>query len=156
MALMKTYYESPIGGLTLTASANSLQSITFGDDQSEANSTSSNEILDIAIKQLSEYFEGQRTSFSLPLSPEGSDFQQSIWEQLQDVPYGQTITYGALADKLGDPNKVRAVGSANGQNPIPIIIPCHRVIGANNNLVGYSGGIERKEFLLKHEGALLL
>lgn len=153
---MKTYYESPIGWLTLTASANALRSITFWDDKPEANTSSPNQILELAIEQLTEYFKEQRTAFSVPLSPQRTDFQQSVWKQLLNIPYGQTFTYGELASKLGDPQKVRAVGRANGQNPIPIIIPCHRVIGANNNLVGYSGGIERKEFLLKHEGALLL
>ena len=113
-------------------------------------------ILNEAITQLEAYFHGKLTVFELPLAPQGTDFQQLVWENLRDIPYGQTITYGGLAERLGDANKVRAVGTANGQNPIPIVIPCHRVVGANQQLVGYSGGIERKKFLLKHEGALLL
>ena len=154
--MMKICYKSPIGWLTLTSSANSLCSIVFSDQKPETNTTSTTKILEISIKQLTEYFEGNRTSFSIPLSPRGSDFQQLVWSHLQRIPYGRTITYSKLAKKLGDPNKVRAVGKANGQNPIPIVIPCHRVIGANNNLVGYSGGIKRKQFLLKHEGTILI
>jgi methylated-DNA-[protein]-cysteine S-methyltransferase len=90
------------------------------------------------------------------VKPAGTNFQRSVWKKLQDIPYGKTVTYGELAENLGDANKVRAVGKANGSNPIPIIIPCHRVIGADNKLVGYAGGISRKRYLLRHEGAILL
>ncbi|MDX1637951.1 MAG: methylated-DNA--[protein]-cysteine S-methyltransferase [Balneolaceae bacterium] len=117
---------------------------------------SDNPVVTMATNQLREYFEGRRTVFDLPLNPSGSEFQVRVWKSLQSVGFGETVTYGQLAERLGDPDTVRAVGRANGQNPIPVVIPCHRVIGSNGMLVGYSGGIERKEWLLKHEGALLL
>lgn len=154
--MMKTHYKSPIGWLTLAASTNSLCSITFLDEKPNSHSRTSNKILDVAIKQLEEYFEAKRKSFDVSLALNGTNFQQKVWQQLQHIQYGQTITYSELATRLGDPQKARAVAGANGLNPIPIIIPCHRVIGIDNKLTGYSGGIERKEFLLKHEGALLL
>ncbi|MGK7370437.1 MAG: methylated-DNA--[protein]-cysteine S-methyltransferase, partial [Candidatus Halalkalibacterium sp. M3_1C_030] len=113
-------------------------------------------IMEKAVGQLNEYFEGHRTVFELPLAPEGTEFQLQVWDLLKTIPYGATTTYSELSQKLGNPKAIRAIGKANGQNPIPIIIPCHRVIGANDDLIGYSGGIERKRRLLQHEGALLL
>ena len=156
LAVMTSYLQSPIGLLELKANDKALLEINFLDSDIALKSESGNEITASAKQQLQDYFEGKRTEFSVPIEPNGSQFEQSVWEHLQQIPYGQTVTYGELAKQLGDINKVRAVGKANGQNPVPIIIPCHRVIGSNNNLVGYSGGIERKKFLLKHEGALLL
>lgn len=155
---MNSIINTPVGRLELQASADALQSIRFLEDKSEDVSipNGSSSILIETAQQLSEYFQGNRKTFSVPLNPKGSEFQQKVWRQLQQIPYGTTLSYGALARKLGDPNKVRAAGRANGQNPIPIIIPCHRVIGADNSLVGYAGGIERKRYLLQHEGALLL
>ncbi len=105
-------------------------------------------------EQLGEYFAGERRSFDLPLAPSGSSFQQRVWEQLRRIEYGNTISYGELACRVGDPNAARAVGLANGANPIAIIIPCHRVIGADGSLTGYGGGIERKRVLLELEGSL--
>lgn len=153
---MKSYYDSPIGWLELSASDNALRAIHFLETKPNRYSENTNRITQRAMGQLSEYFNGNRTRFSIPLNAEGTDFQVSVWNELKNIPYGQTITYGELAKKLGDPNKVRAVGKANGQNPIPIIVPCHRVIGADDSLVGYAGGVARKQYLLKHEGALLL
>lgn len=109
-----------------------------------------------ARTQLREYFEGHRNKFDLALEPSGTSFEQSVWENLKTIPFGTTTTYGSIAKKLGNITYSQAVGSANGKNPIAIVIPCHRVIGANNNLVGYAGGLDKKEWLLKHEGALLL
>lgn len=109
-----------------------------------------------ARTQLQEYFDGNRHSFQLNLEPDGTEFEQKVWSILQDIQCGTTTSYGQIATKLGDKNSAQAVGSANGKNPIAIVIPCHRVIGANNDLTGYAGGIHRKEWLLKHEGALLL
>lgn len=106
--------------------------------------------------QLTCYFEGNLQQFEIPLNPKGSDFQLKVWEQLQSIPYGQTRSYSDLATRLDDPNAVRAVGNANGQNPIAIVIPCHRVVGTSGDLAGYAGGIDRKRWLLKHEGVLLL
>ena len=153
---METYVETPVGWLQLRASEQALHAIQFIDHKPSGGSQQHNAVIDQVIQELSEYFDGQRTEFSVPLEPEGSDFQQMVWQCLPEIPFGQTISYGRLAKKLGDPNKVRAVGKANGQNPIPIIIPCHRVIGANNDLTGYSGGIAKKKFLLQHEGAILM
>jgi len=106
------------------------------------------------FNQLKEYFAGTRKEFDVPLDIEGTDFQQKVWNELQKIPYGKTISYKSLSEKLGDVKAIRAVGKANGQNPIPIIIPCHRVIGANGTLVGYAGGLAIKEKLLHLEGAL--
>lgn len=108
------------------------------------------------IAQLDEYFERRRRVFELPLAPQGTAFQQRVWAALLEIPFGVTISYGELATRLGDPKASRAVGLANGRNPISLIVPCHRVIGANGNLTGYGGGLDRKEWLLRHEGALLL
>ncbi|MEJ1932857.1 methylated-DNA--[protein]-cysteine S-methyltransferase, partial [Nostoc sp. NIES-2111] len=111
-----------------------------------------------AERQLAEYFGGWRQSFDLPLRAEGTAFQQEVWAALQEIPYGQTMSYGELAQKLGKEKAVRAVGAANGRNPIAIVVPCHRVIGADGSLTGYGGGMERKKFLLELEsrqGSLL-
>lgn len=109
-----------------------------------------------ARTQLREYFEGLRNSFDLNIETDGTEFEHRVWAQLAQIPYGSTTTYGSIARKMGDPNASQAIGAANGKNPIAVVIPCHRVVGANNNLVGYAGGTDRKEWLLKHEGALLL
>src|SRR5699024_9299392 len=121
------------------------------DDSSE-----SFPILQEAKKQLEDYFAGTRKTFNLALQPRGTEFEQTVWQELKQIPYGTSITYKQLAQHLGDENKVRAAGRANGQNPVPIVIPCHRVIGSNGQLVGYSGGIKRKEWLLRREGAILI
>ncbi len=113
------------------------------------------EVLDKTEKQLKEYFAGSRTTFDLPLEPSGTDFQLSVWELLRKIPYGVTTSYGELARRLGEPKASRAVGAANGANPIPIIVPCHRVVGSKGELTGFGGGIERKRWLLEHEGALM-
>ncbi len=115
-------------------------------------------VLREAARQLREYFAGERTSFDLPLAAEGTPFQRKVWDALRAIPYGETTSYGALAAKLGRPDACRAVGLANGRNPISIVVPCHRVVGASGALTGYGGGIERKRFLLELEhraGALL-
>lgn len=111
--------------------------------------------LEPVVVQLAEYFAGERQRFELELAPEGGEFESAVWRRLMEIPWGVTRTYGEIADILGDGSAARAVGSAVGHNPIPIIIPCHRVIGADGWLVGYGGGLETKEWLLIHEGALL-
>ena len=108
-------------------------------------------LLDRAAQQLDEYFDGDRTDFELPLEPAGTPFQKEAWTTLRTIPYGETISYGEQARRLGDKNKSRAVGAANGQNPIPIVVPCHRVVGSNGHLTGFGGGIEVKAWLLDHE-----
>ena len=112
-------------------------------------------VLQQAAQELSEYFAAKRKIFSVPLAPQGTAFQQAAWHALLQIPFGNTISYGQQAKHMGQPQAVRAIGGANGKNPIAIIIPCHRVLGANGALTGYSGGIEHKVFLLRHEGALL-
>jgi len=119
------------------------------------NDEFSEAVLDRVELQLKEYFAGSRTTFDLPLEPTGTDFQLSVWELLRRIPYGVTTSYGELARRLGDSHKTRAVGAANGANPIPIIVPCHRVVGSKGELTGFGGGLERKRWLLEHEGALM-
>jgi methylated-DNA-[protein]-cysteine S-methyltransferase len=110
--------------------------------------------LDEARRQLEAYFAGELREFDLPLAPEGSEFQLRVWEQLRAIPYGETISYGELARRVGDPAAARAVGLANGRNPLPVIVPCHRVIGADGSLTGFGGGLERKRRLLELEAGV--
>ncbi len=109
------------------------------------------EVLVEAVSQFQEYFEGRRQHFDLKLNPSGTDFQKNVWKLLQEIPYGKTVSYLELSKKLGDPKAIRAVASANGKNPLWIVVPCHRVIGSNGDLVGYAGGLHRKKWLLEHE-----
>jgi methylated-DNA-[protein]-cysteine S-methyltransferase len=117
----------------------------------DLDSGSHSKILKMTILQLGEYFAGKRTSFSIPLSPEGTEYQKKVWQQLQRIPYGKTISYKELATALNDPKACRAVGSANGKNPLSIVIPCHRVIASDGKLAGYAGGVTTKSFLLNLE-----
>ena len=150
------YYHSPIGFLAIKGTDNVISRIQFVEKFLDKPSEKEPAEITKCIKQLDEYFSGKRKTFSINISPEGTFFQRKVWKALEEIKFGITISYGDLARKLDDPKSIRAVGKANSQNPIAVIIPCHRVIGSNNKLVGYSGGIERKKYLLKHEGALLL
>lgn len=141
---------SPLGELTVHATNQGITAVTFDDDSGEDESRSS--LTDAACQQLHDYFEGRLQTFTLPLVATGTAFQQQVWQALAMLPYGQTVSYSAIARQLGNPNAVRAVGMANSKNPIAIIVPCHRVIGANGALTGYAGGLSRKAYLLKHEG----
>ena len=144
------WMDSPIGGLRIRVSAGLVTAINF--DASAAGQRVEDPLLDRAESQLTEYFAGERTTFDLPLAHDGSEFQQKVWSELVRIPYGETATYGEIAQRLGYDSAVsRAVGSANGSNPIPIVVPCHRVIGANGTLAGYAGGLERKQTLLQLE-----
>jgi len=148
---------TPIGDLRLVASPNGLRRIDL-PPAGEPESTwveESTPILAEVVRQLTEYFAGDRRTFDLPLEPEGTDFQLSVWTVLRVIPFGQTISYGEQARRLGDANKARAVGSANGRNPLPIVVPCHRVVGADGSLTGFSGGVDAKRWLLEHEGSLV-
>jgi len=150
--------ETPIGPLGLTATQDGLAEIWFGGypptvprglgERDPAG------VLELARAQLTEYFAGSRMTFDLPLARSGSAFELGVWDLLRRIPAGQTASYGELARKLGDQTLARAVGRANGQNPLPIVVPCHRVIGADGSLVGFGGGLDRKRWLLEHEGAL--
>ena len=145
----QTSFSSPLGFLILKSEGQSVTEITFSDN--DIQEQSSCELLENCKEQLQNYFSGKTTSFDLPLSPEGTEFQQKVWAELLWIPYGETITYMELAVRLGDPKCIRAAGTANGKNPIAILIPCHRVIGAGNKLTGYAGGIWRKKLLLEIE-----
>lgn len=148
------YYDSPIGLVELGGNENALKSLYFVDERrADARSTA---LLERAVAQLREYFQSGRRDFDLPLEMEGTDFQQSVWNQLLTVDFGVTVSYMDIANALEKPKAIRAVGAANGQNPISVIVPCHRIIGSNGKLTGYGGGLWRKEWLLKHEGALLV
>lgn len=144
------YLESPIGTLSVCANEEAVVKVIFG----KCPSTAPNNITNECVKQLKEYFKGDRESFDLPLQPEGTDFQLLVWRELQKISFGKSISYSQLAIALGDLKKIRAAGTANGKNKIPIIIPCHRVIGKDGSLVGFAGGLDKKEWLLKHEGII--
>jgi methylated-DNA-[protein]-cysteine S-methyltransferase len=144
------WIDTPIGGLRLHAHAGLLTAIDF--DAEPRGERLPDAVLDAAEGQLTEYFAGERTAFELPLASEGSEFQKKVWAELQRIPYGETSTYGDVAKRLGyEPVISRAVGVANATNPLPIVVPCHRVIGSDGKLTGYAGGIDRKQALLELE-----
>jgi len=150
--------DSPLGELTLVAHDGVLAGLYFAEHVRRPDPSAfglrRDTCFEDAIRQLGEYFRGARTRFELELRPRGNVFQQRVWELLRDIPYGETRSYGQLAAALGNPGLAREVGRANGRNPIAVIVPCHRVIGADGRLVGYAGGLERKRSLLELEGAL--
>jgi methylated-DNA-[protein]-cysteine S-methyltransferase len=150
--MASTVVETPIGPLGLTASDTALRCVRFGRVRSDGQSP----VLVEAARQLDAYFRGELVDFDLPLELDGTEFQRQCWLALATIPYGQTVSYGEQARRLGlGPAAARAVGAANGQNPLPIVLPCHRVIGADGSLTGFGGGLDTKRFLLEHEGALL-
>ena len=175
MADAQRTIPSPVGDLLLTASETGLTGVYFPGSRhgppaplapspvlssppfplSAMRRGGTKGVLDRTEEQLQEYFAGKRTTFDLALEPSGTDFQLKVWDLLRKIPYGVMTSYGELARALGDPQKSRAVGAANGANPIPIIVPCHRVVGSKGELTGFGGGIERKRWLLEHEGALM-
>ena len=142
-------YSSPLGPIELTASAEGITSVTFREVASGDHPLPAS--LSEAVSQLDEYFAGKRKMFSLRLAPEGTPFQQHVWKELLAIPYGEKRSYLDIALKLGDRNSTRAIGAANGKNPIAVIVPCHRVIGEDGKLTGYAGGLWRKEWLLDFE-----
>ncbi|MBO1520416.1 methylated-DNA--[protein]-cysteine S-methyltransferase [Oceanisphaera pacifica] len=152
-------HPCPLGWLTLATSidANQQEVITalnFSDDI-EQPCAPSTPLQQEACRQLDQYFSGARQHFSLPLAPQGTDFQQGVWQALLKIPFGEHCSYKTIAEQINNPKAVRAVGLANSRNPIALIIPCHRVIGASGKLVGYAGGVERKAWLLKHEARVV-
>jgi methylated-DNA-[protein]-cysteine S-methyltransferase len=160
MTLFASVIPSPVGDLlALVREDGALTALHFMDAGDDARVRAGAAIFDDARcaevrTQLAEYFEGRRRTFSLPLAPQGTPFQLRVWRALENIPFGATMGYAELARSIANPNASRAVGRANGANPIPIILPCHRVIGANGDLTGYGGGIARKQILLRHERAL--
>jgi methylated-DNA-[protein]-cysteine S-methyltransferase len=152
------YVDSPIGRLLLTSDGESLTGLYMGTpskspqlDGGWAEKPNAGPLPAVA-RQLEEYFAGKRKVFDLPLKMQGTEFQKRVWRQLTKIPFGETWSYGQLAKRLDNPNGSRAVGLANGRNPIAVIVPCHRVIGADGSLTGFGGGIPRKQWLLSHEG----
>jgi methylated-DNA-[protein]-cysteine S-methyltransferase len=142
--------NTPAGILLIQASTQGIRQVDFIEtDQAELHP---NELTIRCKKQLQEYFEGKRTSFDLPLDQQGTTFQKSVWNELAKIPFGQAVSYRDIADMVNNRKAVRAVGAANGKNSIAIIVPCHRVIGADRTLTGYAGGLQRKAWLLEHEG----
>jgi methylated-DNA-[protein]-cysteine S-methyltransferase len=162
--LYRTTMPSPVGELTLVADDTALRTIAWHIDEHtsrEPDAGVDGDVVDVAAgdhavlaratRQLGEYFDGSRTEFDVPLAPAGTPFQLQAWKVLTSIPYGATMSYGEQAAELGDRKRARAVGAANGRNPIPIIVPCHRVVGSNGHLTGFGGGIESKAWLLDHE-----
>jgi len=143
------YIQTPIGTAELIGDVNGLASITVLDDKKPIGIFP--EVLKGAVEQFQEYFDGDRTVFDLKLNPSGTDFQKKVWDALLKIPFGKTISYLELSKQLGDVKAIRAVASANGKNPLWIVVPCHRVIGTNGDLTGYAGGLHRKKWLLEHE-----
>jgi methylated-DNA-[protein]-cysteine S-methyltransferase len=157
--MISCIHDTPVGKLTLHSNGEAIIGVEFeGNKYPLPKSPRGDDaVLKKARKQLDEYFAGKRKDFDLPLAPQGTDFQMRCWNALQKIPYGATRSYGQQAEAIGSPAAVRAVGLANGRNPIPVIIPCHRVIGANGSLTGFGGGLDRKKLLLDLEqGALPL
>ncbi|PHS67007.1 MAG: cysteine methyltransferase [Flavobacterium sp.] len=144
------YFKSPIGTLEIKGNQDGLSSLHFLDSKEKPPLKTSKHLQE-TVAQLQEYFEGTRTEFNLKLNPEGTDFQKRVWKQLQEIPFSKTVSYQTIANRLGDPKVIRAAASANGKNPIAIIIPCHRVIGKDGSLTGFAGGLHRKKWLLEHE-----
>jgi methylated-DNA-[protein]-cysteine S-methyltransferase len=157
-SLYSCTYDSPVGELALVASAEGLVAVLWPVDVRVPLASvpvrverATNSILASTATQLDEYFAGHRTNFDIPLVPEGTEFQREAWAALRLIPFGETRSYAQQAQTIGRPNAVRAIGAANGRNPISIIVPCHRVIGSNGSLTGFGGGLDAKSFLLNHE-----
>jgi methylated-DNA-[protein]-cysteine S-methyltransferase len=146
---------SPLGRLRLVADGTNLCRIEFEDRHGTDGQPGDLPVLAESAHQLGQYFEGRRRAFDLPLAPRGTEFQQRVWQALLEIPYGEVCSYRDIAERLGNARAVRAVGTANGRNPLPIIVPCHRVIGSDGSLTGYAGGLEAKRRLLALEGVTL-
>jgi methylated-DNA-[protein]-cysteine S-methyltransferase len=150
-----TYYKSPVGILKIGGTDNYINQVTFIDNPDEyAEPGGSTSLLNECVEELIEYFNGKRLSFTIPIYQKGTDFQTRVWSELLNINFGKTISYMTLAKRLGDPNCIRAAAAGNGKNKIAIIVPCHRVIGSNQQLVGFAGGLWRKRWLLEHENKI--
>lgn len=150
LLMQQAYIKSPLGITLIEGDANGISKISILDED-VALSTAIPEVLVLAVAELQEYFARKRTDFTFTLNPAGTDFQKKVWEALVQIPFGTTTSYQALSVKLGDVKAIRAVASANGKNPLWIVVPCHRVIGSDGSLTGYAGGLWRKKWLLEHE-----
>ena len=151
-----THVDTPIGKLTLVAGGTGIRRILWdGEAPPEDAVEGHSDILDAAVTQIREYFTGNRTTFDLPLDLGGTPFQEKVWRELGSIPFGTTISYGEQARRIGRPQAARAVGAANGRNPVPVVLPCHRVIGSSGALTGFGGGLDTKRTLLRHEAEVL-
>ena len=148
--MSRAVIKTPLGNAILEADESGILKLSLTDDPSEIISAPTPDF-EAAINQLEQYFAGERKEFDLKLNPQGTEFQKKVWQALQKIPYGKTVSYMDLAKDLGDPLAIRAVAAANGKNPLWILIPCHRVIGSDGSLTGYAGGLWRKKWLLEHE-----
>jgi methylated-DNA-[protein]-cysteine S-methyltransferase len=159
MTLLYTTMDSPIGELLLVGDAHALHRLDMREGRRpvsiDPHWVRGDEPLSPVCRQLDEYFDGARRSFEIPLAPAGNPFELRVWEALVEIPYGETVSYGEVARRIGEPSAAWAVGLANGRNPIALIVPCHRVIGADGSLTGYGGGLERKRFLLDLEAGVM-
>ena len=149
--MSEVYIQSPVGITLIKGDAEGVSEISVLDNDKISASENIPHELQQAVKQLQEYFEGKRTDFDFKLNPKGTDFQKKVWKSLLQIPFGKTTSYQDLSIKLGDVKAIRAVASANGKNPLWIVVPCHRVIGSDGSLTGYAGGLWRKKWLLEHE-----
>ena len=154
MKLFFVYYQTPIGIIEICSNEIAIVGCNFVDKMHK--DTEKTEILDEALEQLDSYFKGKRTNFDLKLFLDGTEFQKKVWKELQKIPFGYTVSYKEIANRIGRRNAVRAVGNANGKNPVSIIVPCHRVIGSDGQLIGYGGGIEKKKWLIQFEKSILI
>ena len=151
MKIYIAYYQAPIGAVEIVGTQDNIVALNFVDNKKSTDDELPITLQD-CVRQIDEYFNAKRKAFSVELSMQGTDFQNTVWRQLLSVPYGKTVSYSEIAAAIGKPTACRAVGAANGKNPISIIVPCHRIIGSDGTLTGYGGGLWRKEWLLKHEG----
>ena len=148
---MKTaFIQTPLGTAKIVGDTHGIRAITVSDEAAELN-TDIPEELQLCVQQLQEYFDGNRTEFDFAMNPQGTDFQKRVWQSLLEIPFGKTTSYLQLSKDLGDVKAIRAVASANGKNPLWVVVPCHRVIGSDGSLTGYAGGLWRKKWLLEHE-----
>lgn len=154
MTLTTRTVDTPIGTLGLVASERGLQAVLWPGGTARGPEAGPSPVLEEAARQLQEYFAGSRTAFGLPLDLDGTEFQRAAWLALAEIPYGATVSYAEQARRLGRPDAVRAVGHANARNPLPIVLPCHRVVGSDGSLTGFGGGLEVKRALLDHEAGL--
>ncbi|GAA4110441.1 methylated-DNA--[protein]-cysteine S-methyltransferase [Aquimarina addita] len=149
--IKRVYIETPLGIASITANEQGITDIIIVENAVEEKDLEIPDFLEEAAIQLKDYFTGDRTDFDLQLHPSGTDFQKKVWNELSKIPYGKTVSYLDIAKRLGDPKVIRAAATANGKNPLWVVVPCHRVIGSDGSLTGYAGGLWRKKWLLAHE-----
>ncbi len=145
------FIETPLGIASITGDENGVSKISITADKEQVPSDKIPDELKDVVTQLQDYFEGNRTDFNIDLNPTGTDFQKRVWRELSNIPFGKTVSYLDIAKRLGDPKCIRAAATANGKNPLWVVVPCHRVIGSDGSLTGYAGGLWRKKWLLDHE-----